>query len=1095
MDLQEEEELFKSLQTRASAYAREEKTELESPVSTAKKQSKRNSSFIKCKVHNPKTKKNDIWTKDNSECSSCLLICPRSSFPNGVLPTRKSILQLLVSVKQSKAVQGAGSSKESASWLVSKDIALHWIFCNVYPQKPGVIQRDVDSLEKEYNYLRYYVNSKKGTEYWGRFQSFIDTINMVPDFIASTDSRRRIQEKLWNCVMIDKDRLFHKQQIQNPPFGYCTSFEDKKWRRSENRKEKRNNRSRSEHYEFFRESIDTEDGSEELNEDPSFDIVENSPAKKTRYQYDESASVIDNDDMPNQYRNVRTGPRSIRPEVYTLMAKLKSKYHMSQVQAEAAIVETGNSLFGRRWKTFNPELPTDRDTLPASSNMRRVEPYLEAVAMSSIVNEIMDGNKTVVYANDGSAKNGVGSFLVQSLSIDGVQRPLPTFSIFTETRESLEELEVMTIRMLVAASGYRYSEQDILRKIDFVMHDSTSHNLKVINNVCERFNVEAPKSLLCNIHPLMMFQRQVKDVFQSVHDTLGKDRIVECFLVDVDFANEDFISKAIKCLTSFINKDFSAKPWNRQSHFDSFIAPKINESFSYKEQRFNRLFQCCMVLVYHIDDIANYLDTYRNIINGISILDRSFVEMTLLKPIFCAVALIGIHITFPFELLLVSKETNYSTLTVCFPVLYDEIKNTDPESLCTTETQVFHFVSSDLFQTAIGKIKEGVLNSINDTIQMHKKEIVNLLRLILPKCAKGFSTQKGKIFGFGDDKDEATTTFKVCNATDEEMEKLNLASVHNLSEERSVGHINFELGIRGHRNLEASSKKLVLNKSFDLIDKSGSLEKFRKFRSAANDIKLLKVEWNQKMKRLEAEGNLKRDLDNNHSESVKYKDLEFLKQHDGPFTTAEEVKEFNRKTPEGEEKNKRLYIEVRYAKNTCLSLKHTASVFRLKENHKKLTTDQYAQNLCHYLSDARDKATLTANDLSRALDNLVGNAEPAVPVCDKDSIPHGYKLDEHIASVWLDEKENTLKWFLGVVTAVSVEAVDVVYYIRKDKDGSMWTLPDELEAHSVTTCIDQVIAGDLCVGYAPTRAGVRVSIDKHLMNKICSNFNEYINQN
>ena len=63
------------------------------------------------------------------------------------------------------------------------------------------------------------------------------------------------------------------------------------------------------------------------------------------------------------------------------------------------------------------------------------------------------------------------------------------------------------------------------------MHDSTSHNLKVINNVCERFNVEAPKSLLCNIHPLMMFQRQVKDVFQSVHDTLGKDRIVECFLV------------------------------------------------------------------------------------------------------------------------------------------------------------------------------------------------------------------------------------------------------------------------------------------------------------------------------------------------------------------------------------------------------------------------------------------------------------------------------------------------------------------------------------------------------------------------------------
>ena len=135
-----------------------------------------------------------------------------------------------------------------------------------------------------------------------------------------------------------------------------------------------------------------------------------------------------------------------------------------------------------------------------------------------------------------------------------------------------------------------------------------------------------------------MFQSKVKGVFQLLHDTLGKDRIVDCFLVDVDFAGEDFITKAIKCLTSFINKDNSAKLWNRQKHCDSFIAPPKNESLPYKDHRFNRLFKCCMVLVHHIDDISSYLDTYRNIVNGISILDRSFVEITLLKPVFCAVA-------------------------------------------------------------------------------------------------------------------------------------------------------------------------------------------------------------------------------------------------------------------------------------------------------------------------------------------------------------------------------------------------------------------------------------------------------------------------
>ena len=73
-----------------------------------------------------------------------------------------------------------------------------------------------------------------------------------------------------------------------------------------------------------------------------------------------------------------------------------------------------------------------------------------------------------------------------------------------------------------------------------------------------------------------------------------------------------------------------------------------------------------MVLVHLIDDIALYLDVYQNIVNGISILDRSFVEMTLLKPVFCAVALIGIHITLPFQLLLTANETNYSTLLSTF---------------------------------------------------------------------------------------------------------------------------------------------------------------------------------------------------------------------------------------------------------------------------------------------------------------------------------------------------------------------------------------------------------------------------------------------
>ena len=37
---------------------------------------------------------------------------------------------------------------------------------------------------------------------------------------------------------------------------------------------------------------------------------------------------------------------------------------------------------------------------------------------------------------------------------------------------------------------------------------------------------------------------------------------------------ESFPFKAIRCLTSFINRDFSTKPWNRQKHADALIHPK-----------------------------------------------------------------------------------------------------------------------------------------------------------------------------------------------------------------------------------------------------------------------------------------------------------------------------------------------------------------------------------------------------------------------------------------------------------------------------------------------------------------------------------------
>ena len=141
------------------------------------------------------------------------------------------------------------------------------------------------------------------------------------------------------------------------------------------------------------------------------------------------------------------------------------------------------------------------------------------------------------------------------------------------------------------------------------MTDRTAHslNLGVIQEVGTELGAESsPLSLVCNVHPLMMMQGKVKSVFKEIHNALGTGVIKECFMVDIDFRNDSLFEKALHCLTSFISNEFSSKPWNRQQEFDFFIKPKKNESLCLMDPKFNRLFDCALTVLYHLDDITQF---------------------------------------------------------------------------------------------------------------------------------------------------------------------------------------------------------------------------------------------------------------------------------------------------------------------------------------------------------------------------------------------------------------------------------------------------------------------------------------------------------
>ena len=64
--------------------------------------------------------------------------------------------------------------------------------------------------------------------------------------------------------------------------------------------------------------------------------------------------------------------------------------------------------------------------------------------------------------------------------------------------------------------------------------------------------------------------------------------------------------------------------------------------------------------------------------------------------------------------------------------------------------------------------------------------------------------------------------------------------------------LNYELGLRGRNQFQASSQNIVLNKSSDLI--KDNFHHLNKFKKQAKDIKSLKGQWSCKMEEMEKKG-------------------------------------------------------------------------------------------------------------------------------------------------------------------------------------------------------------------------------------------------
>ena len=368
---------------------------------------------------------------------------------------------------------------------------------------------------------------------------------------------------------------------------------------------------------------------------------------------------------------------------------------MSGDQAVGSTKIIAKELFNLDWKTFDDDKEEiTLDTMPDKKRNREVGKAREAFALANIVEEVMkhEGTSTVTYHDDGSRTQGAGSYSVQGITVDKQYYAFPTLSLASETRENLAALKVAVLNILSVCSGV--PAETLWTKIDFLMTDSTSHNLEVAEKVAESLDSEhQPEHLLCQVHPALMFSRKLQEVWKEIDVAIGPDKIFAGFAVSLSDQQESVTLQWQDCLTRLVTHDYDQKPWNRATEFDLFIAPLVNPAKRLIKERFNSLPYTCLIAIWLDKHVTAFLAKYTNVTNSLACIVRSFQDIKYLRVLSCVGVILGVHLIEPYLHLTSSSETTWEHLVKAFPELYTALSSVKPELMLDMTRPALSFVS------------------------------------------------------------------------------------------------------------------------------------------------------------------------------------------------------------------------------------------------------------------------------------------------------------------------------------------------------------------------------------------------------------------
>ena len=177
--------------------------------------------------------------------------------------------------------------------------------------------------------------------------------------------------------------------------------------------------------------------------------------------------------------------------------------------------------------------------------------------------------------------------------------------------------------------------------------------------------------------------------------------------------------------------------------------------------------------------------------------------------------------------------------------------------------------------------------------------------------------------------------------------------------------------MRGNKQLKSASSAHVKGRAAELTAGKEMDKRFVQLTRKDGPIHKLMKTWEAHQEAMKKKGlDAKADI-NVATDRQRNADLCELTKVGGPFTSAEAVDDYLEKADVSDkDKNRRLYLEVRHAKNSSVCFLKASDIFRLKKGGTNMDTHTYGQNMMAYLRRITCHVGMDYGDFKDALYKL-----------------------------------------------------------------------------------------------------------------------------